>query len=408
MTNLNNQKTLIVIGGGAAGFFCAVNAARLSRDLKVIVLERSSKVLAKVKVSGGGRCNVTHHCFDVIELVKYYPRGKNFLKKEFFHFSPKNTVEWFEERGVQLKAEADGRMFPVTDSSQTIIDCLLNEAKKYKVDIRLNTAVHELFRENEHWMIGTGNEKLKADFVCVACGGFPKPEQFGWLKNLNHAIEAPVPSLFTFNIPDSDIIKLQGVSSIAQIKIPGTKLAEQGPLLITHWGLSGPAVLRLSAWGARILSEKNYEFSIHINWLPKYNEQSLRNDWNDIRNKFSAQKISDKNPFELPKRLWSYFLSKATIDEDLYWSKLPAKQQNKLIQTLVADEYRVKGKTTFKEEFVTCGGISLSEVDAQTMQSRLHKNLFFAGEILDVDGVTGGFNFQHAWSGGWIAAHNIQ
>ncbi|MDE1192763.1 MAG: NAD(P)/FAD-dependent oxidoreductase [Arachidicoccus sp.] len=401
------MKTLIVIGGGAAGFFCAVNAARIARDLKVVILEKSSKVLSKVKVSGGGRCNVTHHCFDVNELIKNYPRGKNFLKKEFFNFSPKNTVEWFEERGVKLKTETDGRMFPITDSSQTIIDCLLNEAKKYNVEIRLNANVHELFRENETWIIDLGNEKLPADFVCVACGGFPKLEQFNWLKNLNHTIEKPVPSLFTFNIPESNIIKLQGISSIAQLKILGTKLIEDGPLLITHWGLSGPAILRLSAWGARVLAEKNYSFTIHINWLPQYNEQSLRNDWNDIRNKIAAKKMSDKNPFDLPKRLWQYFLSQAEIDEEMYWSKLPAKQQNKLIQILVADEYQINGKTTFKEEFVTCGGLSLSEIDAQTMQSRLHKNLFFSGEILDVDGVTGGFNFQHAWSSGWIAAKTV-
>ncbi|ANI90424.1 flavoprotein [Arachidicoccus ginsenosidimutans] len=407
MTDFNNQKTFIIIGGGAAGFFCAVNAARLSRDLKVVILEKSSKVLSKVKVSGGGRCNVTHHCFDVNELIKKYPRGKNFLKKEFFNFSPKNTVEWFEQRGVQLKTEADGRMFPITDSSQTIIDCLLNEAKKYNVEIRLNANVHQLFKENDNWVIDLGYEKIKADFVCIACGGFPKIEQFSWLKNLEHSIEMPVPSLFTFNIPENNITQLMGISSVAQVKILGTKLVEQAPLLITHWGLSGPAILRLSAWGARILAEKNYEFSIHINWLPQYNEQSLRNDWNDIRNKISSQKIIDKNPFDLPKRLWQYFLSKAEIDEDLYWSKLPSKQQNKLIQILVADEYHIKGKTTFKEEFVTCGGISLSEIDVQTMQSRLHKNLFFAGEILDVDGVTGGFNFQHAWSSGWIAAKTV-
>lgn len=407
MTYSNNQKTLIVIGGGAAGFFCAVNAARLSPDLRVVILEKSSKVLAKVKVSGGGRCNVTHHCFDVNELIRKYPRGKNFLKKEFFLFSPENAVEWFESRGVKLKTEADGRMFPLTDASQTVIDCLLNEAGKYHVDIRLNTAVHQLFADDSNWIIDTGNEQLTADFLCVACGGFPKPEQFNWLKNLHHTIETPVPSLFTFNIPASDIIKLQGVSSIAQIKIPGTKLFEQGPLLITHWGVSGPGILRLSAWGARILAEKNYDFSIMINWLPQYHEQQLRDEWNDIRNKFSAQKISDKNPFELPKRLWQYFLSKAAIDENVYWSKLPAKQQNKLIQILVADEYQVKGKTTFKEEFVTCGGISLSEIDAQTMQSRLHKGLFFAGEVMDVDGITGGFNFQHAWASGWVAAKTI-
>lgn len=402
----SNFRTLVVIGGGAAGFFCAVNAAQLSQDLKVVILEKSSKLLSKVKVSGGGRCNVTHHCFEVNELIKYYPRGRNFLKKELYQFTPRNTIEWFEERGVKLKSEPDGRIFPATNSSQTIIDCLLNEAKKYNVEIYLNTTVHQIFRENEDWIIDIGTEKIKADFVCIACGGFPKIDQFNWLKNLNHSIETPVPSLFTFNIPNNDIVQLQGISCTAQIKIIGTKLVEKGPLLITHWGLSGPAVLRLSAWGARVLAEKNYIFSIHINWLSQYNEQHLRDEWNDIRNHSSSQKISDKNPFDLPKRLWQYFLSKAAIDEDMYWSKLPAKQQNKLIQILVADEYQIKGKTTYKEEFVTCGGISLSEVDAQTMESRLHKNLFFAGEILDVDGITGGFNFQHAWASGWIASLN--
>lgn len=403
----SNFKTLAVIGGGAAGFFCAVNAARLSGDLKVVIFEKSSKLLSKVKVSGGGRCNVTHHCYEVNELIKYYPRGKNFLKKELYGFTPKDTVRWFEERGVKLKAEVDGRMFPVTNSSQTIVDCLLNEAKRYHVDIRLSVAVHQLFRENNQWVIKTESEKITADFVCIACGGFPKAEQFNWLKDLGHSIETPVPSLFTFNIPDSNMVQLQGISSVAQIKIPGTKLVEQGPMLITHWGVSGPAVLRLSAWGARSLAQKDYQFSIHVNWLPGYNEQHLRSVWNDIRNQLSSQKISDKNPFGLPKRLWLYFLSKAAIDEHLYWSKLPARQQNKLIQMLVADEYQVRGKTTFKEEFVTCGGISLAEIDAQTMSSRLCENLFFAGEIMDVDGITGGFNFQHAWASGWIAAKTI-
>jgi len=401
------MKTLVVIGGGAAGFFCAVNAARLSADIKVIILEKTNKVLSKVKISGGGRCNLSHHCFEISELIKNYPRGKQFLKKEFSQFSPKNTIEWFEWHGIQLKTEADGRMFPASNSSQTIIDCLLNEAEKYKIEIRVNTCIHRLFRENDNWIIDLEKEKIVADFVCLACGGMQKIEQFNWLKNLHHSIETPVPSLFTFNIPDSNITQLQGISIDAQIKILETKLVERSSLLITHWGLSGPAVLRLSAWGARIMAAKNYRFFIHVNWLPQYNEQNLRSEWNTIRNRISAQKIGDKNPFDLPKRLWLYFLNKATIEETMYWSKLPAKQQNKLIQILIADEYQVQGKTTFKEEFVTCGGMALHEIDAQTMQSKLHKNLFFTGEIMDVDGVTGGFNFQHAWSSAWIAAKTI-
>lgn len=408
MQHFKEEKTLIVIGGGAAGFFCAVNAAKLAPNLKVIILEKSSKVLSKVKVSGGGRCNVTHHCFDINELIKKYPRGKNFLKKELFQFTPKDTIEWFESRGVALKAEADGRMFPVSNSSQSIIDCLLQEATKYKVHLRMNSHVQQFVKNEDKWILDLGDEKLQADFVCVACGGFPKLQQFDWLQNLQHQIESPVPSLFTFNIPNSAVTALMGVSVLrAQVKVLGTKLMEEGPLMITHWGMSGPVVLRISAWGARVLAAQNYHYRVHINWLPEFKEHSLREEWHSIRNKYAAQKMNDKNPFELPKRLWQYFLEKAEISLEMFWSKLPAKQQNKLIQILVADEYDVQGKTTFKEEFVTCGGITLNEIEAQTMRSKLHENLFFAGEIMDVDGITGGFNFQHAWASGWIAAKNI-
>lgn len=402
------MQQLVIIGGGAAGIFCAVNAARLAPHLKVVVLEKSSKLLAKVKVSGGGRCNVTHNEFDVNELIKKYPRGKNFLKKELFQFTPKDTVEWFESRGVNIHAEADGRMFPASNSSQTIIDCLLAEANKHHVEIRMNTGVSAIEKESGRFLLHTHAGVLKADYVVIACGGFPKAEQFDWIRNLQHTIEPPAPSLFTFNAVDNEIKKLMGVSATnVEVKIAGTKLKEKGPVLITHWGFSGPAVLRLSAWGARALAEKAYSFSIQINWSSKYNENTLREEWNDFRNRYAVQKTGNKNPFELPQRLWHYLLQRAAINPATVWNALSSTQQNKLIQMLTSDTYAIKGKTTFKEEFVTCGGIALQEISPQTMESRLHNHLFLAGEIMDVDGITGGFNFQHAWASGIIAARNI-
>ena len=401
--------TLVVIGGGAAGFFCAVNAARMNPSLKVIISEKSSKVLSKVKVSGGGRCNVTHACFEIPELIKHYPRGQNFLKKSFHWFNTKDTIQWFEERGVTLKAEADGRMFPVTDTSQTIIDCLIKEANKYEVEILFNTEIKSVKRINNFFQLETTNNKLQtANFLCIASGGYPKSSQFEWIKNLCHTIEEPVPSLFTFNIPHNNITSLMGVSvEKATVKIQSSKLSETGPVLITHWGLSGPAVLKLSARGARELNALGYNFSIFVNWLPLYNENTLRDKWFSLRKQFASQKISNKNPFGLPQRLWLYFLNECSINENGRWADLSSTSQNKLIRTLTAQEFRVKGKTTFKEEFVTCGGVKLSEIDANTMQSKTVPNLFFAGEIMDVDGITGGFNFQHAWTSGWIAAKNI-
>ncbi len=402
-------KQLAVIGGGAAGIFCAVNAARMNSSLKVIVVEKTSKLLSKVRVSGGGRCNVTHACFEIPALVKKYPRGTNFLKKTFHQFNTNHCIAWFEERGVKLKTEADGRMFSVTDSSQTIIDCLLREANKYKVEILLNSEVRSLKYEERKIILNvSGNMNLTSDFVCVACGGYPKSFMFEWLKTLYHTIEEPVPSLFTFNMPGNAITQLMGVAvEKASVKIVGSKLSDEGPLLITHWGMSGPAVLKLSAWGARELADKNYHFTLLVNWVPSYNEQTLRDKWLSIRNVHSVQKIINSNPFSLPNRLWSYLLMESAIKEDQRWADLPAKEQNKLIKNLTAQEFEVKGKTTFKEEFVTCGGIKLNEVDPNTMKSKIVPNLFFAGEILDVDGVTGGFNFQHAWTSGWIAANSI-
>lgn len=419
---MQQKKLLVVIGGGAAGFFCAVNAARLHPHLKVILVEKSSKLLSKVKVSGGGRCNVTHACFSISDMIKKYPRGSSFLKKAFHHFFTTDTIEWFEQRGITLKTEADGRMFPQSNTSQSIIDCLLAEADKYKVAIRMNADVKELevgkgqlAADSLQPADGKGfsikfadNKILEADYICIASGGFPKSIQFEWLTKMGHSIQAPVPSLFTFNIPQNPITLLMGISvENATVKIAGTKLQQSGPMLITHWGLSGPAVLKLSAWGARELADKNYHFTIQVNWLPTYNENSLKDKIQQVRFDIASQKIINRNPFGIPSRLWEYFLQQCGIDANIRWADLPAKEQYKLIKILCAQELVVKGKTTFKEEFVTAGGIQLSEIDANTLQSKLIPNLFFAGEVIDVDGVTGGFNFQNAWTTGWIAAKAI-
>ncbi len=403
-------KQLIIIGGGAAGIFCAVNAARIDPTLKVLVLEKSNKLLSKVKVSGGGRCNVTHACFEIPELIKKYPRGSQFLKKTFHQFFTTDTIQWFEDRGVLLHAEPDGRMFPTTNSSQTIIDCLLKEATKYNVSFELGAEVKTIQKNSEGFAIQSSRGvNWFAHYVCIACGGFPKSTMFDWLIGLGHHISEPVPSLFTFNIPQHSITQLMGLSvPNAMVKIAGTKLHEQGPLLITHWGLSGPAVLRLSAWGARDLANSKYVFSINVNWLGDINEQILREDWPLFREQYSAQKIGNKNPFALPGRLWSYLLDQSGIDVNTRWAALKVKDQNKLIQLLTNSSFSVQGKTTFKEEFVTCGGILLNEINAQTLESKIVPGLYFAGEVMDVDGVTGGFNFQHAWTSAWIAAHLIQ
>jgi predicted Rossmann fold flavoprotein len=405
----SEQKRLVVAGGGAAGFFCAVNAARLCPQLEVVLLEKTGKLLSKVKVSGGGRCNVTHNAPDITYMAKRYPRGQNFVKKSFSRFFVEDTINWFAERGVKLKAEDDGRMFPVTDSSQTIIDSLLREADKYRLSIRTNTEVTSFKKgPGDRWQLQLQNgNTLAADYLCIAAGGYAQADKFAWLVQSGHSVVPPAPSLFTFNMPGNPITSLMGVAHTAHVKIAGTKLQEQGPLLITHWGMSGPAVLRLSAWGARELQQLQYTFTAIVNWLPEYNENSLREDWQHLRFELGKQKLHHKNPFGLPQRLWQFLLQQVGIPEDMRWADLPAKDQNRFMKLLVSMEFPVKGKTTFKEEFVTCGGITLSEIDPATMESRLVPNLYFAGEVMDVDGITGGFNFQHAWTSGFVAAAAI-
>lgn len=397
------------MGGGAAGYFCATNAARMSSDLEVILLEKTSKTLGKVKVSGGGRCNVTHACFEIDAMSKKYPRGERFLKKAFYKFFTKDTIQWFQERGVKTKTEEDGRMFPVTDSSQTIIDCLESEAKKYNVQILLNSEVVEIKKENEefNFRLSNGNQ-LKSNYLCIASGGYPKSASFEWITKVGHTIEEPVPSLFTFNSPEHPLTELMGLSvQDAQIKIGGTKWVERGPLLVTHWGVSGPAVIRLSSWAARDLAKIDWTFKASIHWLPDFNEEKIRQRFAEIRSSNPAQRIKNNNVFFLPQRLWEFLLRYSEVAEDTLVSSVSSKHQNRLIQNLIAFELPVKGKTTFKEEFVTAGGIKLSEVDPQTMMSKIVPNLYFAGEILDVDGITGGFNFQNAWTTGFIAADSI-
>lgn len=402
-------KQLVVIGGGASGFFCAVNAARLDPSLQVILLEKSGKLLSKVRISGGGRCNLTHACFDREEMSRNYPRGQRFVKKAFHQFFTTDTIQWFEERGVALKKEADGRMFPSSDSSESIINCLMKELNSYKVEVRMNAEVTGLQKTDGRFLLHLGNGKtIEADAVCVAAGGYPKSAMFDWITQTGHTFEPPVPSLFTFNIPGHPVTGLMGVSvPAATVKISGMKLEETAPLLITHWGLSGPAVLKLSARGARDLAERNYHFTVTVNWLPGQQDQALAIQFRELRQVLAAQKISLRNPFNLPQRLWELLLELSGISNDVRWADLPAKAQNKLVNNLVQCTFEVKGKTTFKEEFVTAGGISLNQIDVNTMQSKLVPGLYFAGEIMDVDGVTGGFNFQHAWTSGFIAACSV-
>lgn len=406
------KKKLIVIGGGAAGFFCAVNAAQ-NPELEITLVEKSNKVLSKVKVSGGGRCNVTHACSSIAEMIKKYPRGEKFLRQPFHHFFTTDTINWFEQRKVKLKTEADGRMFPESNSSETIINCLLYEANKNRVEILMNREIIKIEvpiknKKNVFRLFSKDGSVLEADFVCIACGGFHKPDQYNWLTQLGHSYESPVPSLFTFNIPKNPVSELMGISvEKAQVKINGTKFSQTGPLLITHWGFSGPAVLKLSAFAAIELSKLNYDFLISINWLSDYHENSVLEKLRSIRNEQASKKMINKNPFNLPHRLWEYHLQQCGINPEIRWADLLSKQQNQLAKQLCAQQFHVKGKTTFKEEFVTAGGIKLGEINAQTMESKIVPRLYFAGEIMDVDGITGGFNFQHAWTSGWIAAKEI-
>ncbi len=412
VAKMSKRKKLVVVGGGASGFFCAINAARLNSNLDVLILEKTSKVLSKVKVSGGGRCNVTHAAEEVATLFPAYPRGKNFVKKTLYQFPPAKTIEWFNERGVELKVEADGRMFPVSDQSQTIINCLVNEAEKYKVQIKIRQEVLSIEPGIENFRICVQEEQhieemMNADYVCIAAGGHPKVNGFSFLIKTGHTIVSPVPSLFTFNIADKALHQLMGVTvADASIKIPALKLQEQGPVLITHWGLSGPAVLKLSARAARALHECNHQFDVTVNWIMPYHESAafdaLKNYRQDARHE-----VNGKNPFGLTSRLWSYLVMKAEINAAVKWTDVSNVLLTRLSKVLTADWFKVNGKTTFKDEFVTAGGVSLSEINPNTMESLICPQMYFAGEVMDVDGITGGYNFQHAWSSGWIAANAI-
>jgi len=403
---------LIVIGGGAAGFFCAITAAKMNPGLDVVILEKTGKLLSKVKVSGGGRCNVTHACFDITEMAKRYPRGRNFVKKTFHEFFTTDTIQWFGDRGVKLKEEVDGRMFPESDSSQSVIDCLMKEAEKTSVEILINADVLKMsVAENKFQLAvrASGKERsMEAEYVCIASGGSSKEEGYQWIRVLGHSVVSPVSSLFTFNIPRHPITELMGISiDDAEVRIPVLKQQHRAPLLITHWGLSGPAVLKLSAWCARELSALNYEFIAVVNWAPQYHESGLRKFLVIHREHKAPVYIKSKNPFGLPQRLWDFILSASGVKADIRWGDLPAVALNKLVKNICSYELKVSGKTTFKEEFVTAGGVELSEIDPNTMMSRKVPNLYFAGEIMDVDGITGGYNFQHAWTSGYIAGKSI-
>lgn len=400
---------VIIVGGGAAGYFSAINIAEKNPNLSILILEKSKEVLQKVRVSGGGRCNVTHACFEPKPLTKFYPRGERELIGPFHQFCAGDTVAWFEQRGVTLKIEEDGRMFPETDSSETIIKCLMKAASKNKIQLVLNSRVDELIspkEEKDLWKIMAGKEIYKCKSIVMASGSNPKVWKI--LENLNHQIVAPVPSLFTFNIKDERIKDLMGISlPNAHVKVMGEKLEANGPLLITHWGLSGPGILRLSAWGANKLNALKYHFKISVNSVFPISNEEVSEKLNELKIQNAKQKISTQTPFNLPKRLWAKMLEASEISIEKRWADINKKMMQNLAKEITNATFEVKGKSTFKEEFVTAGGVDLREVNMKTFESKLYPNLFFAGEILNIDAITGGFNFQAAWTGGWIVSENI-
>jgi hypothetical protein len=393
-----------VIGAGAAGFFASFSVKEHYPNAQVEIFEKTDKALSKVKVSGGGRCNVTHNCLKVAELVNYYPRGGKKLKKVFSQFNVNHTLAWFKDKKVELKTESDGRMFPVSDSSMTIIGCFLDEVRRLGIKIHYKSGVEEILPQTEGFTLKVNGEALQYDKVIVTTGGSPKLSGFQWLEKLNQLIVPPVPSLFTFNIPNTTLHKYLGISIPKGIvKIPGTDFQYDGPMLITHWGLSGPAVLKTSAFGARYLADKNYAFETLINWTGISNEEEVRKLLYRHFMNYSKKQVQNIPSFDIPSRLWSYFIAKAGFQGTEIAGEVSKSAKNTLINTLVNDSYQVKGKTTFKEEFVTCGGVDLDGVNLKTMQSKFIPGLYFAGEVLDIDGVTGGFNFQSAWSTAHVA-----
>jgi hypothetical protein len=400
---MSQHFDVICVGGGAAGFFTAITIAEKNPKLKIAILERGKDVLTKVRISGGGRCNVTHACFEPNELVKSYPRGEKELKGPFNQFCTGDTIEWFEKHGVELKIEEDGRMFPVTDSSQTIIDCFMHAASKSDIKVITGQSVQSIYQAADFWKIDTQHDKFTATKLVLSTGSNPK--MWDMIAGLGHSIIAPVPSLFTFNITDKRIKELPGVSALATVKVKNTKLEASGPLLVTHWGMSGPAILKLSAWGAPILAEKKYQFAISVNWLDNIDLAEAENLLKSIKQENSKKIISKKSPFDFPNRLWEKLVLAAEIGEDAKWADLSNKSMHLLAEQLTEGTYQVSGKSTFKDEFVTAGGIDLKEINFKTMQSKLHPNLFFAGEIVNIDAVTGGFNFQNAWTSGFIVGN---
>lgn len=403
------KKKILIIGGGAAGYFAAIEAASIVPDAEVVIAEKSSKVLSKVKVSGGGRCNTTHACFDNRKLISFYPRGGKALLGPFSRFTTTDTVRWFSERGVELKTEEDGRMFPVTDSSETIIDCLLNAANHAGVTLLLNHGLTALEKSGNQWKASFATaDSIIADAVIITAGS--SNSIWHLLNVMNVSIVPPVPSLFTLHVPDKKLHDLSGLSvGEVVMQLEGTKLQTEGPLLITHWGFSGPATLKLSAWAARELAVSDYVGRLRINYVPSQNQQEVLDELLIAKKDFPRKLPRNTFLFEfIPKRLWEYLLMRSGIEEHLNWADLSNKQLNKLKEEITAGIYPINGKSTFKEEFVTCGGVDVDGIDLKTMQSRNQSGLFFGGEVVNIDAVTGGFNFQWAWTSGYIAANGVK
>jgi len=397
---------IAVVGGGAAGFFSAITAKENYPDANVVIFEKSKKLLAKVGISGGGRCNVTNGCTSIKELVAAYPRGGKALRQPFQIFNTRHAMSWFESRGVPLMVQEDGRVFPTSQNSQTVIDCFLGSAKQLGIDIEVGRAVRALHRTEGGLKLdfGSGAPSRAFDKVILASGGSPKRQGLQWLEALGHKIEDPVPSLFTFNMPDESVTELMGIAvEKTLVSVQGAKLKSEGPLLITHWGMSGPAILKLSAFGARWMSGESYEFKIQVNWVDVQNNDVVMEELKGIAEKHSNKILSNVRPYRLPERLWVFLLEKCDLPAEKRWGEIGKKGLNKLVNVLTNDIYVVNGKTTFKEEFVTCGGVSLESIDMNTMQSKICPNLYFSGELMDIDGITGGYNFQAAWTTGFIA-----
>ncbi len=403
---MTKQFSFAIIGGGAAGFFAAIQAAECFPESRVTIYEKTRQVLSKVRISGGGRCNVTHSCFDPSHLVTHYPRGKDELRGPFSRFQPKNTIEWFESRGVKLKTEEDGRMFPITDQSETIIQTLTREANLHGVHLLLEHGIQSIKKLEDHFEIAINDRNEVADAVLLASGGSPK--SFALAQSLGHTIVSPVPSLFTFNLPESPFLDLAGITvPSGVVTLPEFDLSYTGPLLLTHWGISGPAVLKLSAWAARHLHEHDYKTIVQINWLNSKTTEEVLMTLQKRKLDNGAKKIASDVLFELPKQLWRRFVQLSGIAEEGRWASLNQIQLQQLCQYLTQTSLNIDGKTTYKQEFVTCGGVHLKEVNFKTMESKRVPGLFFAGEILNIDGITGGFNFQNAWTTGWIAGKSI-